>query len=260
MDSTKLIAGLEELAPPKYAQLWDNVGLLVGSRKREVKKIYIALDADSKAIDAAAKAGCDMILTHHPLLFSPVKSIRDDDFIGKRLLKMIENKINYYAMHTNFDVSVMAELAASYLGIKYLEPLEVTCTDEAVPKGIGCVGKLKEQMTLKELSAYVREVFHLPQVRFYGDTDAVIETAAMCPGSGKGMEMEALSKGAQVYITGDVDHHYGLDCVEKGIYIIDAGHHGLEHIFVDYMKEWLAANFGEIEVVTDRNDSPFHVI
>lgn len=260
MDCRNLIIALEELAPPGYAEAWDNVGLLIGRQERDIHKIYIALDADSKAIDTAVKEECDMILTHHPLLFSPVKSIREDDFIGKRILAMIENRINYYAMHTNFDVAVMADLAASYLGLACLEPLEVTYTDEDTPKGIGCVGNLKKQMTLKELAACVRKTFHLPQVRFYGDQEKLIERVAMCPGSGKGMDGDALSKGAQVYITGDVDHHYGLDCVEKGLCVIDAGHHGLEHIFVEYMKEWLSAHFDGIEVVVDRNDSPFHVI
>ncbi len=260
MNSRELIAALEKLAPPEYAESWDNVGLLVGRCEREVHKIYVALDADTKGIGAAVKAGCDMILTHHPLLFSAVKSVRDDDFIGSRLLTMIENGINYYAMHTNFDVAVMADLAASYLKLGGLKPLVVTCTDGDVPKGIGCVGKLERPMTLKELAAYVKEVFHLPQVRFYGDMNAMVQTVAMCPGSGKGMDKDAIEKGAQVYITGDVDHHYGLDCVEKGLYVVDAGHHGLEHIFVDYMKEWLSEHFEAIEVVADRNDSPFHVI
>lgn len=109
MQSRDLIKKLEKLAPPEYAESWDNPGLLVGSADREVHKVYIALDADGGAVEKAVQCGCDMILTHHPLLFSAIKSIRDEDFIGHRLMMMIENKINYFAMHTNFDVAVMAD-------------------------------------------------------------------------------------------------------------------------------------------------------
>ena len=75
MQSRDLIKKLEKLAPPEYAESWDNPGLLVGSADREVHKVYIALDADGGAVEKAVQCGCDMILTHHPLLFSAVKSI-----------------------------------------------------------------------------------------------------------------------------------------------------------------------------------------
>lgn len=260
MKANELIKELEILAPPEYAESWDNVGLLVGSYNREVKRIYLSLDADGPAVESAVEAGCDMVITHHPMLFSAVKSIREDDFIGRRLLRLIENKINYYAMHTNFDTAVMADLCASYLKMKNLTPLAMLReTDEGL-KGIGCVGELSEQMTLQNLAVYVRDVFGLPQVRYYGDPDRMIDRIAMCPGSGKGMDGDALAAGARVFITGDVDHHYGLDSVEKGLCMIDAGHHGLEHVFVGFMMQWLSEHFPQLQIVADRNVSPFHVI
>jgi dinuclear metal center YbgI/SA1388 family protein len=255
-----LMCALEELASPEYALSWDNVGLLVGGSEREIHKIYLALDADGTAVDTAISQGCDMIITHHPLIFSGIKSIREEDFLGKRLLKIAEHKINYYAMHTNFDVAVMADLVADRMGLNVLSPLEVTCEENGILKGIGSVGTMNASMTLKELAAHIKNVFSLPQVRFYGNPDRIVDKVAVCPGSGKGMEHEALGAGAQVLITGDIDHHSGLDSLEKGLCIIDAGHHGLEHVFVDYMKQWLSEHFEQIEVVTDRNVSPFHVI
>lgn len=261
MRTEELVRGLEELAPPSYAESWDNVGLLIGSPDRDIQRVYVALDADSEAIDKAAAADCQLILTHHPLLFSPVKSIRQDDFIGKRLLAIIENRMNYYAMHTNFDVAVMADLAAAQLGLGQTIPLVATCSDaEGNAKGIGCVGELEEPTTLAALAARVKEIFDLPQVRYYGNPDRMLQRTAMCPGSGKGMDEDALAAGAQVFITGDIDHHYGLDAVEKGLCMIDAGHHGLEHIFVPYMKGWLAQHFSQLEIITDRNVSPFRVV
>lgn len=260
MKTSEFIKALEQLAPPEYAEGWDNVGLLTGSPKRDVHKVYIALDADGSAVERAVRERCDMLVTHHPLLFSAIKSIREDDFIGRRLLMMIENRMNYYAMHTNFDVAVMADLAAEYLKLGHVVPLSVIRETSAGLKGIGCVGEPEKETTLADLAACVKQIFDLPQVRYYGDPEGIISRIAMCPGSGKGMDTDALDAGAQVLITGDVDHHYGLDCVEKGLWIIDAGHHGLEHIFVDYMSRWLSAEFPELEIVTDRNASPFHVV
>ena len=88
----------------------------------------------------------------------------------------------------------------------------------------------------------------------------MISRAALCPGSGKSETGSALRSGAQVYITGDVDHHFGIDCVEKGIAVIDAGHHGLEHIFVDFMARWFEENYPDVRVVRDNNSSPFQTI
>lgn len=260
MRTSEFIKALEQLAPPEYAEGWDNVGLLTGSLKRDVHKVYLALDANGMAVENAVREDCDMIVTHHPLLFSAIKSIREDDFIGRRLLMMIENRINYYAMHTNFDVAVMADLAADYLKLKNIMPLAMVRETAGGLKGIGCVGEYEETISLADLAANVKEVFDLPQVRYYGDPHGIIKRIAVCPGSGKGMDREALAAGAQVFVTGDVDHHFGLDCVEKGLWVIDAGHHGLEHVFVTFMEQWMSERFPELEVVTDRNASPFYVV
>ena len=228
MQSRDLIKKLEKLAPPEYAESWDNPGLLVGSADREVHKVYIALDADGGAVEKAVQCGCDMILTHHPLLFSAIKSIRDEDFIG-----------------------------ADRLGLKNRMPLAMVRETESGLKGIGASGTLDDELTLAELAALVRKAFDLPQVRCYGDPETIVRKISMCPGSGKGMDADVLKAGSQVFITGVVDHHYG---VEKEICVIDAGHHGLEHIFVPYMEQWLKENCPEIQTVTDDNQSPFFVI
>ena len=91
-----------EAAYPRDAALdFDNVGLLAGRAEKEVSRVYIELDATDAVIDRAVKAGADMLITHHPLLFSPLKRITDEDFITRRILKLIQNAISYYAMHTN---------------------------------------------------------------------------------------------------------------------------------------------------------------
>ncbi len=120
MQCSKLIEILEQLAPVKCACDWDNVGLLVGRSKKEIKKVFIALDGDERAIEEAVQYGADLLLTHHPLIFKPVSRITDSDFIGERLMKLMKHDICCYAMHTNFDSApgCMGDAAAGNVGIR----------------------------------------------------------------------------------------------------------------------------------------------
>ena len=98
------------LCPYEYAEGWDNVGLLVGDYDKEVKSVYIAVDPTDAIIDDAIKKGADMIITHHPMLFSPIKRVVSSDFVGRRVLALAKHDIAYAAMHTNFDVMGMGQL------------------------------------------------------------------------------------------------------------------------------------------------------
>ena len=113
MKCSEIIKVLNELAPESCACEWDNPGLIAGRRDKEVKKILVTLDATDEAVETAIREGADMLLSHHPLIFKPVKKINDEDFITKRILKLIQHDISYYAMHTNFDSApgCMADLS-----------------------------------------------------------------------------------------------------------------------------------------------------
>ena len=262
MKINDLIKELELLAPPALALPWDNPGLLVGDGSREVSKVFLALDAGSGAIEQAAQKGCDMVITHHPMIFSEIKSVRADDPLGRRIISLVRNDIACYAMHTNYDAAVMAGIVADRMGLKIDSPLETAPEHEGTGLGIGFLADTAsgEEMTLRELASKVKERFGLPEVRYYGDAERMIKRVACCPGSGKGMDGYAVSGGADVLVTGDVDHHYALDCMEEGLAVIDAGHHGLEHIFTEQMRGWLAENHPGITVFTSEEKSPFSVV
>ncbi len=250
-----------EAAYPREAALdFDNVGLLAGRAEKEVERVYIALDATDAVIDRAAEAGADMLITHHPLIFSPLKKITDEDFISRRILKLIQNDISYYAMHTNYDVLGMAELSEKILGIQDTEVLDVTMEKEGKPEGIGRVGKLEKPMTLEECCVYVKHKLNLGSLKVFGDMSAEVSRLAISPGSGKTAVPAALAKGADVLVTGDIGHHDGLDAVEQGLAIIDAGHYGTEYIFIDDMKHFLEEKLPVLEVVTTPVIHPFQVI
>ena len=181
-------AKLEEHSPLRYMAEWDNSGLQVGGRQQEIRSILITLDVTDEAIDYAIDARADLILSHHPLIFSALKSVTEEDLCGRRILKLIRHHICCYAMHTNFDVMGMADAAADALGLKKCEVLEVTYEDEVSKEGFGRVGELSSPMRAGEYAGHVKKSFSLDHVVFYGDRDALIERVAICPGSGRSIK------------------------------------------------------------------------
>ena len=260
MTCNDVIKVLEVLAPPSFAEKWDNVGLLVGRGDKQVKKVMIALDATENVIDQAIAMNVDMLITHHPLLFSAIKRITEEDFIGRRLLKLCKFDICYYAMHTNFDVMGMADAAADEMRLKEIEVLEVTYEDDISKEGIGRVGVLSREMSLRECAEVCKKSFGLENVRVFGEPDKIIDRVAISPGSGKDFIDRAIVKQADVLITGDIGHHAGIDAMEQGLAIIDAGHYGLEKIFIPYMVDAFARELPEIKVLCAREQSPFYVV
>lgn len=163
MKCKDIINILEKMSPLSYALDWDNSGLVVGREEKEIKKIMIALDATGEVIDQAVQWQADMIIIHHPMMFSPVKRVTDKDFMGEKIIKLIQNDISCYAMHTNFDVCVMADEAAKRLELKNVKPLDITDSEEIykivvyVPSDSADV--VRDTMT-KEGAGYIGEYSH----------------------------------------------------------------------------------------------------
>lgn len=260
MKCNQLLKNLNQIMPISLAMGFDNVGLLVGHQEKEIKKILLALDATSEVIEEGIQKKVDLILTHHPLIFSAIKQITDADIVGKRLLKLIENQMGYIAMHTNYDIALncMAEVCAEILEILG-EPLEVTGEIEGISVGIGKVGNLKEEMHLQDLVEKIKKGFGLDFVRVYGANlvqDKEIRRIAISPGSGRGMYPYAVEKRAEVLITGDITHHEGIDAKEAGICIIDAGHYGIEQVFIKDMEIKLKKIDHNLEIIKFHRDIP----
>ncbi len=227
---SSLMEEIEQLCPKSYAMNWDNVGLLAGRSDKEVRTVLLAVDATSAVVDEAIADKADALITHHPLIFHGVNRASDEDYVGKRLVKLIQNDISYYAMHTNFDVMGMADAAADELNLQNRDVLMVTYEDDISHEGLGRIGQLPEYMTLEEL------------------------------GSGGDQIGLALKAEADVMITGDISHHVGIDAVEKGIAVIDAGHFGIEKIFIPYMKQFLNREAPDIKVIESVQGEPFREV
>lgn len=257
----KEITKVIEAAYPREAALdFDNVGLLAGRNEKEVHRMYIALDATGDVIKRAEAAGADMLITHHPLIFSPLKSVTDTNFIGRRLVELIQSDIAYYAMHTNYDVLRMAYVAEKILGLEKTEVLDATIQMEGKEEGIGRVGELPYKMSLKECCGYVKHKLKLESLKIFGDMHREVKRLAVSPGSGHSAVKAAILKKADVLVTGDIGHHDGLDAVEQGLSVIDAGHYGTEYIFIDDMKRFLEKNFPDLEIMTAPIVHPFQVV
>lgn len=257
MKITELTGYLEEHYPAKTAEEWDNVGLLTGDDQGETEHVFLALDLTEPVLEEAIDAGADLILTHHPMIFQGIKKINNHTVTGRKILKLIRHGMSYYAMHTNYDILGMAERSAQKLQLQDTEVLSVTEETHELQNGFGRVGMLPRQMTLLECGKYVKEAFAITDVRIYGDPEKLVTRAAVCTGSGKSMIRDAMEKHADVYITGDIDHHTGLDAVADGLCIIDAGHYGTEYIFMEDMRQELQAAFPELRITCAKVHAPY---
>ena len=261
MKCRKILSSLYKKCPLSLAEEWDNVGLLTGRPEKEVRKVYIALDATDEVIEHAVENHADMLLTHHPMIFHAMKTITGDDFTGRRIMELIKHDISYAALHTNYDIACMAENAADILGLKDTSPLcSVKEGEDGSKTGLGRAGTLPGDHTLRECAELVKDRFSIPNVRIYGDPDSAVETVAILPGSGGGEIPDAIRNNADVYITGDISHHQGLDAVLQGLSVIDAGHYGIEKIFIEDMREWFSREFPDIRVFTEGPSEPFSVV
>lgn len=265
MKCQQIIDALDRLSPKQYACEWDNVGLLVGRREKEVHKIMIALDASKEVVTYAVKKQADMLITHHPMIFSSIKQINEEQFVSEKVLTLAENRISYFAMHTNFDaVGGMAELAAGsqYLNLSEVHPIEWSENSE---EGMGRYGILPEPMTAKQVAEYVKKTFNLPFVMLYQsreNVNQIFDRIAVMPGSGKSQMQAVKQQGYALYLTGDYGHHDGLDAMDMGMTILDATHYGLEHIFISYISKYLKETFGDkaFEIVEADMGCPIQIV
>lgn len=245
----EILDRLEQLSPSSFALDWDNSGFLVGDRDSEIRRVLIAVDATKEVIEEAVEKRADLILTHHPMIFSPLKRIVKEDVIGEKILMLAEHHISLVCMHTNFDVIGMADEVADRLMLKHKRVLDVTFEDDISKEGIGRYGTLPREMSLKELADQVKLKFDIPGVIMYGEGDAIVEKVAICGGSGASVIPNAIQNKCQVLITGDLKYHDALDAMQEGLLLIDAGHFGIEKIFIPYMKDFFDREIKEVTAI-----------
>ena len=246
----KIIDFLKSFAPFELAEDYDNVGLLVGDKNKEIKKIMITLDVDEKVVENAKERGCDLIISHHPLIFSPLKRVVSDDSCARSVIALIKNDIALVSVHTNFD-SADSGLCDLFLD-KIVEVKNRTSIDI---NGIGRIADLCCECELSEILVKVKDEFNLSAFRYVGDKNKKISKIAVCNGGGADFVYSAKEKGADLYISGDIKYHHARFAYENDIALIEVPHYNAEIIFCEYMKELLEKEFKDTFelVITDEN-------
>ena len=177
-----IIKVIEEFAPLSVQEGWDNSGLCVGFPEDEVTSVLLALDCTPALVDEAVACGADMIVTHHPLIFSGLKKISPEDMVGEAVIKAIKAGVSIYAAHTNAD-KVLAGVSgamAARLGLKNVNILDQD-EDET---GLGAVGDFPEPISAEQAVALVKEKFSLKSMKASRPVEGLISRVAMCGGSG----------------------------------------------------------------------------
>lgn len=238
MQLKEIIKIIESHYPRHLAYDWDNPGLLLGDEQRNIERVLVALDITESVLDEAIKKGADCIISHHPCIFSGVKKITTEDFIGRILLKAAENKIALYSAHTNMDTAECGinEKLKEMFGLENSEVIEANESDPSA--GLGRIGDIKP-ITLKEFLVKVKSVLRTPNLRYSGDEDQIIKRVAIGSGSCSELISEAKRKGADTIITGDLKYHICLEHTSNEFCIIDAGHFATEIIVTDMFSDIL---------------------
>ena len=259
MRCSEVIRILQDLSPEEAALDWDNPGLIAGRMEKDVRKVFVALDATDEVVSDAVECEADMLLTHHPLIFGSIRKVNSETFVGRRLIELISHDISYYAMHTNFDACGMADYAAEIMGLRDCEILEESAVVNGKPEGIGRIGRLPSTQSLEECAELVKKRFEIPTVKVFGALGSPISKVALSPGAGRSMIEPALAGDVDCIITGDIDHHTGIDAVAQGLTVIDAGHYGIEKIFIPYMETYLREKT-DLTIICDKPREPFVVL
>ena len=262
-----IMNALERIAPRRLAEDWDNPGLLVGSCAQKVGRVLVALDVDDAVVAEAIERKADLIVAHHPAIFRGIKQLRTDLPLGKRLAALLTHNIAVAAAHTNLDAARggVNDVLAGQLGLEKLSAFVITHQEDGVTESIGRVGTLPAPMSIEDFARSVKERLHVSHVRLAAAATRPVRRVAVCGGAGADFIDDAVRRGADVYVTGDVKYHDAQRAVEQGMHIIDAGHFGTERpvlpVLADLLRAELAAEHGTVEMlVTETQRDVFDVI
>lgn len=241
-----ILSFLETVAPPYMQYEWDNNGLLCGSRGKEVKKILVALDPFEVVCREAAELGADLLITHHPLIFSAPKAINDESDMGRAIMTLIQNGITAVNAHTNLDCAPggINDTLAAVLG---LENIEIIDPKGEEPKyGLLRMGNVPTQ-PLADFLPQVKEKLGCQGLR-YVDAGKSVSRVAVGGGSCGSDLMDAVKAGCDTFVTADVKYNQFRDALSCGINIIDAGHFHTENPVCAVLAEKLRKAFPETEI------------
>jgi len=253
---------LEDFAPLSYQETYDNAGLILGSRKAELRGVLVCLDVSEPVIDEAIRLGFQMIVSHHPLIFKGIKTITGQNYVENCLVKAIKNDIAIYAGHTNVD-SVLEGVngkIAEKLGLmncRILVPVNPGCPMEY---GLGMVGDLLVGESETEFLQRVKTTFHCQRLRHSEPIGKIVKRVALCGGAGSEFIQQAKAAGADVFLTGEARFHEFFTQGQH-ILMIDAGHYETEQFTKEVFLDLFSKKIPTFDVRISRAEkNPVHYL
>lgn len=243
---------LENRFPYELAADFDKnkIGLTIGNENNNVNGILLALDLTNEVIEEAKNKGCNLIVSHHPFIFSPITKVLYNDEKGELIYRMVKNDMSLIAMHTNMDLGLngVADSLCELLKLKNSNILSFNKDD------LMRYGNIDE-VSLYELSKNLKNIFNLDGLKVVGDLDSKINKIGIIGGSG-GTEYyidEAINNGCQCFITGEIKHHIALYAKYKNICLIEVNH-GIEKIVFNSLLKSIKDKF-DVNVFISEIDS-----
>lgn len=234
---------IDSFAPFCTAMGFDNVGLLIGSRDMQSKKVLLALDVTNSVIDEAVKKGAKIIVTHHPVIFNPLKKLDS----GSVVYRLAASGITVISAHTNLDIAPggVNDTLASALGV---------ISDEGTSEDCMLVGTLEEETDAEDFAINIKNVLGCRGLRYCG-RNGKIRTVAVACGAGGGSVFNAAGCGADAIVTGEIKHHEIIFAHENNIAVFDAGHFRSEDLIIDKLCSMLREQFPQTEFCKAENDT-----
>ncbi len=238
-------------SPFMTQEQWDNSGLLVGSPQQKAEKVLVTLDISCKAVEEACRQGCDVIVSHHPVIFSPLKKIPCESPV----YQLVMHQISAICCHTPLDIAkggindLIVERLRGCLDMEDMaEPLDAV--------GCGRIVTFTKAYTAKEIAYAGKQALQCNMVRYAGERD--IRRLGICSGSGASM-LEEVAGYCDALLTGDVKHDRWYRAQELGLGLIDCGHYATEVIMIPYVAELLRAALPGLEVMKYAEDPASYI-
>lgn len=260
MKIKEIAEAIEQYAPLRLQEEWDNAGIQVGDPEAEVSGILLCTDATETVVGEAIERGYNLVIAHHPLIFRGLKKIMGRTPVERAVAMAIKHDITIYSAHTNMDSAWqgVSFRMADKIGMTNVQFLDANGVDPygqqgCTTAGCGVIGDI-EPMPAREVLQRVKAAFEVGAVRYSGDGDTLVSRVALCGGAGGFLLDKAVEQGAQLYVTADMRYHDFLDNNQR-IVVADIGHYESEHFTKEIFLEIIQKKNPTFAVAFAKNET-----
>ena len=247
---------LNQYAPTRLAEDWDNVGLILGDPERIARKIMTCLTVTDQSVQEAIDKHVDLIVSHHPLPFRPTKQITTTHTPTRLIWELAQAGISVYSPHTGFDSAAdgINQMLATRCGLNKIKPM-LPIVDDKEGLGAGRTGRFDAPTTFGDLANTIKKEFGIAQLQVVGDLEKQISKVGIACGSGGSFLGRAAAIGCDCLVTGEATFHTCLESQAKGVNLLLMGHFQSERFAIEVMAEKISQQFSELEVWPSEDES-----